>query len=32
MSVQAQTQVQVTFDGTPTVSAAAVNPVEAAVE
>ena len=32
MSVQAQTQVQVTFDGTPTVSAAAVNPVEAANE
>ena len=32
MSVQAQNQVQVTFDGTPTVSAAATNPAEAAVE
>ena len=32
MSVQAQTQVQVSFDGAPTVSAAAVNPVEAANE
>lgn len=32
MSVQAQNQVQVTFDGSPTVSAAAANPAEAAVE
>lgn len=32
MSVQAQNQVQVTFDGAPTVSAAATNPVEAANE